>query len=437
MLSRFKNHLNSKFPFLNGKRLLLAVSAGIDSMVMLDLFLKSGFEIAIAHCNFNLRETESDEDERFIREFAAKSNLRSHVTKFDTQQFASDFGLSIQVAARKLRYGYFGEILESEKYDYVLTAHHADDNLETFLINLTRGTGIEGLTGIPEQNDSIVRPLLVFSRAEIESYATSNGLEWREDSSNASDKYLRNKIRHQLVPIFKDIRPDLLETFSATQDFLRQTQSLADDAAVLIFQKVAREFGNEVRFDLSELQKLPNYEAYLYKWLSGFGFSAWRDIYALVDAQSGKQVFAPRHVLLKDRDSLVLSPLANGSSDREYRIYNGMESIEFPLKMSLKYVKNIGERSNSAIFVDAEKLRFPLVLRRWKEGDVFYPLGMNGNSKKVSKFFKDGKFSLRDKENAWLLCSQNDVVWIVGHRADERFGAQSTTTNILHIALKE
>ncbi|MBD3581223.1 tRNA lysidine(34) synthetase TilS [Flavobacterium selenitireducens] len=437
MLSRFRTHLKSKFPFLEGKRLLLACSGGVDSMVMLDLFRKSGYEVGIAHCNFNLRGAESDQDESFIREFAAANHLQAHIATFDTEQFAHDFKLSIQLAARKLRYGYFGEILEAGKYDYVLTAHHADDNLETFLINLTRGTGIEGLTGIPLQNGNIVRPLLDFTRAEIESYAKSNGLEWREDSSNASEKYLRNKIRHQLVPALKEVRPDLLETFAATQDFLRQTQSLADDAAVLVFQKVAKTFGTEIRFDLPELKKLPNFQAYLYKWLSGFGFTAWSDIYALVDAQSGKQVFAPGHVLLKDRDALVLSPLTDEVPDREYKIYNGMETIEFPLKMSLKFVKAIGRQSNSAIFVDAEKLRFPLVLRRWKEGDVFYPLGMNGNSKKVSKFFKDGKFSLRDKEHAWLLCSRDDIIWIVGHRADERFGAQSTTTNILNIALKE
>jgi len=416
---------------------LLAVSGGIDSMVMADVFQRYGSDIGIAHCNFNLRGNESDQDETFVREYAAEKNLVLHVTKFDTRKFAGDFGLSIQVAAREMRYKWFYELLECEKYDYVLTAHHADDNLETFLINLTRGTGIEGLTGIPAQNGKVVRPMLAFSRDEIEAYAQTNGIEWREDSSNASDKYLRNKIRRQLIPILKEIRPDMLDGFSRTQEFLRQTQSLAEDASSIIFGKTAKTFGNEVRFDLSEIKKLPNYRAYLYHWLSEFGFTAWNDIYGLVDAQSGKQVFGPGHVLLKDRDSLILSAVATFGSGREYRIYKDMEALEFPLKIDLKKVNHIGVQTNSAIFVDAEKLSFPLLLRRWKEGDVFYPSGMNGNSKKVSKFFKDGKFSLRDKENAWLLCSQDDIVWIVGHRADERFGATSNTTNILNIALKE
>lgn len=406
-------------------------------MAMVDLFRKSGYGIGVAHCNFNLRGEESDQDETFVKEFASKTNVSIHITKFDTNQFARDFGLSIQVAARELRYKWFAGLLESENYDFILTAHHADDNLETFLINLTRGTGIEGLTGIPAQNEKVARPLLPFSRQEIETYAKSNGLEWREDSSNASDKYLRNKIRQQIVPLLKEIRPDLLDRFSKTQGFLRQTQSLAEDAAIIIYQKVAKPYGDEIKFDLSELKKLPNYKAYLYQWLREFGFTAWDDVYALADAQSGKQVFSSQYVLLKDRQTLVLSPLADATEKREYRLYKGMEALEFPLKLTLKYVKDVGGKSNSAIFVDAEKLRFPLVLRKWKEGDVFYPLGMHGNSKKVSKFFKDGKFSLRDKENAWLLCSGDDIVWIVGERADERFYAQTTTTNILHIALNE
>lgn len=406
-------------------------------MVLADLLLKSGLQIGIAHCNFNLRADESDADEDFIRAFASKNNLPIHVQKFDTEKFAQDFGLSIQVAARELRYGYFHEILDSGKYDFILTAHHADDNLETFLINLTRGTGIDGLTGIPQQNEKIIRPLLSFSREEIEAYAKTENLEWREDSSNTSDKYLRNKIRHRIVPLLKEIRPDLLAGFSKTQVFLQQTQSLAEDASVMVFGKVARRFGNETRFDVGQLKVLPHYKAYLYSWFKDFGFPVWENVYDLVDAQSGKQVFSNSHVLLKDRDFLILTALEEGTRNREFRIYKGMSELEHPIKITLKSVENVGKNSNSAIFADAEKLAFPLVLRKWKEGDAFQPAGMGGSSKKVSKFFKDEKFSLRDKENAWLLCSGDDIVWIVGHRADDRFSVRRTTTNILHIALEE
>lgn len=438
MLTQFKDHFQNHFRFLDGKRLLLAVSGGVDSMAMADIFRALQYEIGIAHCNFTLRDLDSDADEAFVKSYADNHEIPFHASRFDTLRFASDAGISVQMAARQLRYAFFNELAASQNYDYILTAHHADDNLETFVINLVRGTGIDGLTGIPQTNGNIVRPMLAFSRQQIEAYAGSSGLEWREDSSNASDKYLRNKIRHQVVPQLKALRPDLLDGFAGTLHHLEQTRSMAEDASAIVYQKVARQAGNEIRFDLNELVKLPNYGAYLYHWLHGFGFTAWHDIEALPDAQSGKQVFAPGHVLLKDRDSLVLSLLRDSGENRQYYIYKGMEAVLFPLKLSLKNVKKIGPHSNSAIFVDAEKIRFPLVLRKWKEGDVFYPLGMNGSSKKVSKFFKDGKFSLRDKENAWLLCSHGDeIIWIVGQRADQRFYAQSTTTNILHIASTE
>ncbi|RZJ72988.1 tRNA lysidine(34) synthetase TilS [Flavobacterium sp.] len=435
MLSRFQLHVEKNLSFLKGKRLLLATSAGIDSMVMIDLFQKSGFGIGLVHCNFGLREDESERDEIFVREFAAANKLLSHVSKFDTNQFAKDFGLSIQVAARELRYKYFQEILESEKYDYVLTAHHADDNLETFLINLTRGTGIDGLTGIPQRNENVVRPLLPFSRDEIAAYAKSEQIEWREDSSNASEKYLRNKVRHQIVPILKEIRPEFLENFSKTQEFLLQTQTLADDASSIVFNKVAKTFGSETRFDLEQLKILPNFAAYLYEWLHDFGFANWSDIGDLVNAQSGKQIFSKTHVLLKDRGFLILSEVRSGHEKREFRIYKGMSGIEHPLKITIKSVEKAGQNSNTTIFVDAEKLQFPLVLRKWEQGDVFQPIGMDGSSKKIAKFFKDAKFSLRDKENAWLLVSGSDIVWIIGHRADERFKVNTHTTNILHFAL--
>ena len=205
MIKKLENHLSHNFHFLNGKKLLLATSGGLDSMVMAHLFHQLNYEIAIAHCNFQLRGVESFEDQNFVQEYANANTIPLFVTQFDTKAFAEDYKLSTQVAARELRYNWFYELLETEKYDYILTAHHADDNLETFLINLSRGTGLEGLTGIPEQNENIIRPLLQFSRQEIENYAKENNIKWREDSSNASDKYLRNKIRHHLVPMLKEL----------------------------------------------------------------------------------------------------------------------------------------------------------------------------------------------------------------------------------------
>lgn len=436
MLQKFENHIAQNFPFLNGKKLLLATSGGIDSMVMVDLFQKLPFDIAIVHCNFQLRGMESFEDQNFVQNYAETNNIELFITQFDTEAFAEDYKLSTQVAARELRYSWFYELLDTKKYDYILTAHHADDNLETFLINFVRGTGLDGLTGIPEQNDKVIRPILIFSRQELEQYARENNIQWREDSSNASDKYLRNKIRHNLVPILKELNPDFLSSFQKTQTYLQESQTMAEDASIMVYQQVAKENGEDIHFDLNQLKKLPNYKSYLYQWLNEYGFSAWDDIYDLVDSQSGKQVFSNKFRLLKNRDFLILSPIKLEVEIEEYFIYKKQKEVNIPLNLSFCKVTDISLVPNTTIFVDEDKLWFPLDLRRWKKGDSFQPLGMEGNSKKVSKFFKDQKLSLIEKENIWILCSDNQIVWIVGLRQDERFKVKNTTKNLLKIQLE-
>ena len=433
MLQKFQSHIFQNFPFLSGKKLLLATSGGLDSMVMVDLFRKLSFEIAIAHCNFQLRGVESFEDQNFVQHYAEANEIKLFVTQFDTEAFAKDYKLSTQVAARELRYNWFYELLETEEFDYVLTAHHADDNLETFLINLVRGTGLDGLTGIPAKNKNVIRPLLLFSRQEIEQYAKENNIDWREDSSNASDKYLRNKIRHNLVPILKELNTDFLSSFHKTQLYLQESKTMVEDASIMVYQQVAKESGKDIHFDLNKLQQLPNYKSYLYQWLREFGFLAWEDIYDLVESQSGKQVFSNEFRLLKNRDFLILSPINIEDKKEEYYIFKDQKEIDSPLNLSFSKVADIGIVSNRAIFVDEDKLHFPLVLRRWNEGDTFQPFGMEGKSKKVSKIFKDEKLSLIDKENTWLLCSDDTIVWIIGIRQDERFKIGKTTKNRLQI----
>ena len=436
MLQQFQNHLSIHFSFLQGKKLLLAVSGGLDSMVLVHLFQKLNYEIVVAHCNFQLRGLESFGDQQFVQEYSNMNAIPFVFTQFDTEAFATDFKVSTQVAARELRYSWFYEQIEIQNADYILTAHHADDNLETFIINLSRGTGLDGLIGIPAQNEKVIRPLLSFSRQEIVEYAVANKLEWREDSSNASDKYLRNKIRHHLIPILKELNPTFISSFEKTQSFLKEAQELVDDAAIMVYQQVAREEGEDIYFDLARLLQLPNYSAYLYQWLKEFGFTAWEDIYDLVTSQSGKQVFAPEFRLIKDRDCLILSPLKLHSDQQEYPIESIQSKVNFPLKLDFSVVNAIESISNSTIFVDYEKLEFPLVLRHWREGDVFQPFGMEGKSKKVSKLFKDEKLSLVDKESTWLLCSTNQVVWVVGIRQDERFKIDSETKKILKITIQ-
>lgn len=435
MLQQLKIHLNRDFPFLEGKRLLLAISGGIDSMVLLHLFQALPYEIAVAHCNFSLRDQESDADAGFVAQFCQTQKIRHFATRFDTKAYAEAQKLSIQLAARELRYNWFQRLLDEEGFDYLLTAHHLDDTLETFLINLTRGTGLEGLTGIPGQNGKIVRPLLLFSRSAIENYAQTNQIDWREDSSNASDKYLRNRLRHQVVPVLKELNPNFLNGFQDTLMHLQQTETLVQDAVEKMYKNVVTEKSGQLQIAVEKLKLLPNYKAYLYQWLKSYGFTAWEDIYNLVEAQSGKQVFSDRYRLLKDREFLLLEKQKK-QTEQYLEITEGQEVPLDQGILKMYPVTNVTDNEDSkVIFVDKDKLKLPLILRKWEEGDYFYPFGMTGK-KKLSKYFKDEKFSLIDKENCWLLCSGAEIVWVVGKRADRRFTIEQTTNTIIKIELQ-
>lgn len=433
MLHKLQNHISTNFPFLKGKKLLLAISGGIDSMVLLDLFSKLQFEIGIAHCNFQLRGNESNEDEMFVKVKSERLKVKSHFERFETEKHTKENKLSIQQAARELRYNWFEELMTTEGYDFLLTAHHLDDSLETFLINFTRGTGIEGLTGIPAVNGKIVRPLLIFSREEIENYTQENKIEWREDSSNASEKYFRNKIRHKIVPILKELNPSLLESFQQTTDNLKQTKELAQENIEAKWEEITTVSNDATILCIEKIKALKNHRSYLYSWLQPYGFTAWKDINDLLEAQSGKQILSDNYRLIKDRNQLILTSKETNISE-EFLIQDTDTSINFPINLSFCNLSYISTPKNTSIFVDYDKLKFPLILRKWKEGDYFYPSGMNGK-KKVSKYFKDQKFSLIDKENTWILCSQDDIIWIINHRADERFIANKKSKNILNITL--
>ncbi|CAM4054673.1 tRNA lysidine(34) synthetase TilS [Flavobacterium antarcticum] len=434
MHSKFHNTLLEHFPEIKTKKILLAVSGGIDSMVLVDLFRRSEISFGIAHCNFKLRNEQSDLDQKFVEKYCDSFNIPFFTTSFDTQAFSKDFKLSTQIAARKLRYEYFYEILESQKYDFVATAHHLDDSIETFLINLSRGTGIDGLTGIPLQNEKTIRPLLCFDRNEILNYANENNINWREDASNATDYYIRNKIRHHLTPILREINPSFSNSFQQTLENLQQAKSLVYDASRIVYKKVVEDELDYKKINITELKQLPNFKAYLYQWLHPLGFTAWEDINNLAEAETGKQIFSENYQLLKNRNFLIIAPKSKGI-DSELRINRGTSEVNFHIKLLFCKITKPFYSTNTTIFVDDEKLNYPLTLRRWKSGDVFQPLGMNGKSKKVSKLFKDDKLSRIEKENAWLLCSGTEIVWIVGIRADERFKINNATNNILQIDL--
>lgn len=433
MLNQFQNHIQTQFPFLKESQFFIAVSGGIDSMVLVDLFRKLNYNFSILHCNFQLRGDESEAETQFLRDFCRTNQIHYILRYFETEKYAIENKLSTQLAARELRYNWFQEKLNQNNFQYLLTAHHADDNLETFIINLSRGTGLEGLTGIPEKNDYIIRPLLLFSRDEILAYAEENNLIWKEDSSNASDKYLRNKIRHQIVPILKELHPTFLENFQKTQNYLTENQSFIEDVANFNYKDVVKEHELRKEISIEKLLQLQNWKMYLYYWLKPYGFTAWNDIYNLVNTTSGKQIFSEKFTLLKDRETLLL--FKNGLQYESYSFDKGENSLKVPLKITKSKVDNILNPTKDVIFVDEDKLTFPLEIRNWNEGEVFYPSGMSGK-KKLSKFFKDEKYSLFDKENQWILYSNNEVVWVIGKRADQRFLANETTQNIIKLQLE-
>ncbi len=445
MLQKFQQHIKKSFSFLKDKNLLVAVSGGKDSVVLSDLLYKSDFPFSIAHCNFNLRGKESDKDEKFVIDLARQYQQKYFVKHFDTAEYASHNNISIQMAARDLRYDWFEKLIQEYHYNYLLTAHHADDDLETFLINFTRGTGLEGLTGIPQINNNKIRPLLLFSREEIENYAKEQNLSWREDRSNAETKYFRNQLRHEVIPVLKQINPNLLNSFLQTIDNLQGSRTIISDRITKIKDEVISTDGKNSKFKIQNLKSLNNPKAYLFELLNTYGFTEWNDIYDLLSAQSGKQVFSKTHRLLKDRNYLLLSKIPKEidslkkieiSEIQKELVINGFTiQIEKTNKYLLKNENSYKKDSNHIIFVDEGKIKFPLIVRKWEIGDYFYPFGMQGK-KKLSKYFKDEKLSILDKENIWLLCTGNEIIWVINNRLDDRFKITDRTKNILKIELK-
>tara|TARA_R110002012_G_scaffold319023_1_gene538488 strand:+ start:36083 stop:37393 length:1311 start_codon:yes stop_codon:yes gene_type:complete len=431
----FENHIHKNLSFLTKSKFLIAISGGMDSMVLTRFCHNLKLNFALAHCNFNLRGAESDADEDFVLEIAEDLDLEVFVESFDTETYASKNNLSIQMAARELRYNWFQDLADQLNFDYILTAHHADDNLETFFINLMRGTGLDGLTGIPETNGKLVRPLLPFSHTALQLFANNEKIVWRNDSSNASTKYLRNKLRHDVIPILKEMNPQFLQNFQKTQTHIKESVEIIDDALVRIQKKIVHTSNNVIQLDVKKLQQLSNPKVYLYQLLKDFQFTEWDDVYQLLYAQSGKFVLSKTHRLVKDRTTLILTELPSDEDENSFNLEEGETQIAFPIgQLLLENVTEIRETSATSIYVDKDLLKYPLSVRKWKKGDYFYPFGMAGK-KKLSKFFKDEKLSLPEKEQTWLLCSNNQIVWVIGLRADNRFKVTNNTNQIQKISI--
>jgi len=436
MLASFQNHLQQNFPFLWQKKIILAISGGIDSVVLAHLLHGLDIPFLMAHCNFQLRGEESEGDQRFVEALSHQLSAPLAVKRFETKAYGKAHGLNTQLAARVLRYEWFETLRKEKGYDYVLTAHQANDSWETFLINTSRGTGLKGLLGIPAQNGAILRPLLPFSREEIHAFATENHICWREDSSNSSDAYTRNKIRHHLSPILKEIHPLFFKNFEKTQSLLQLTYDFLQESFSQ-YRKECFTMGNPIVFLIEKLRTHPHRRFLLHELLSPYGFTDVNALERFLQASTGKYLASDTHRLLSNRGQWLISEIHETPSPAFY-LQETDQAIDFPIALSWKKVSQAKPSWAEVIYIDKEKIQFPLCLRKRKEGDLFFPYGMGGQKKVLRKYFKDEKYSLYDKENQWLLTDSTDqILWVVGRRADERFRPTPHTKEILCIRLND
>ncbi len=441
MLKEFLTFIK-KEKLLEGKeKTLLTVSGGMDSTVMCDLFHKAKLPFAIAHCNFNLRNEESDGDEQFVKTLAKKYKVPLYCKTFDTTNYAVIHKFSIQVAARELRYNWFKEIAKKGNYTRIATAHHLDDSIETFFINLLRGTGISGLQGIPVKQGNIIRPLLFANKQLLSEYAKNSKLAWREDSSNETDNYLRNNIRHNLIPSLEKLNVGFKKTMAKELSYLKDAAGIFKIFIEQKKEEILAKEGNKILLNIKKLQESGYAETVLYELLRAYDFTPETTALILKHLYStaGKKFFSPTFRLIKDREVLILSPLKVKKEVLEYRLDKNQTECNYDdKKLSMKILSgtsiNLKEKENTIAHIDYLKLVFPLRIRPWKLGDFFFPLGMTGK-KKLSDFFIDKKLSINEKETVFVLESAGSIVWIIGYRIDDRYKITPSSKKILRLAV--
>ena len=441
MLNRFLRFIEEEHLFAQGQQMLLAVSGGRDSVALTDLTARAGIPFAIAHCNFNLRPGDCDRDEDFVRHLAARYDVPFFVARFETESYAHSKGLSIEEAARFLRYDFFKSVCRKEGFPLIATAHHQDDSIETFFINLIRGTGIAGLHGIVPRNDNIVRPLLCFNREEINQYIAEQGLSYVEDVTNGQPLYLRNRIRLQLLPLLRQLSPAFDATMLANMQRLSEVEQVYRNAVADTCRQLLQPFEGGFAIPLAELRELRPLPTFLFELLRPFGFSSSSlpDALALLNASSGKQIFSKSHRLLKDRDRLLLLRREAPGIDA-FTVESVADLASLPVALAYEiaapdHAASIRLQPSQAWF-DLDTLRFPLLLRRWRKGDRFKPFGLQG-SRAVSDLFTDAHYSRWDKEHAWLLCdAENAILWIIGLRTSAVAIVTRQTRRILKLQLR-
>jgi tRNA(Ile)-lysidine synthase len=437
MLDSFLTFINQQRWDMGSRKTLLAVSGGIDSVVMMHLFHNAGFEVGIAHCNFGLRGQDSVEDEQFVRGLAEGYQMPFFVKSFDPDAYAMEHGVSLQMSARVLRYHWF-EVIRSEfGYDWVATAHHTNDSIETILLNLTRGTGLAGLQGVPPVNGRVVRPLLFSSRAQIVAYAEKNELVWREDRTNSSIKYKRNLVRHRVVPILKELNPVLERTFQTTAERIRAADHLLMDFMEGWQKEHVRLTDGQVVVAIESLRRIvePVYGLWFILRNYGFNYQQTQTLFSSIDRLSGKVFYSQTHKVLKDRDHLIVMGLGEGDvGESQISGLAGRNVYEWgELSIYASGAEGMSREKNAGrIFVDGSKLVFPLTIRNWIVGDVFQPFGMDGKRKKLSDLLIDLKYSIFQKRHVKVLVNgTGEIVWVIGIRADERFRIRQEAQNVV------
>jgi len=433
MQLKFESYIKDNFPYLLEEKCVVCCSGGVDSIVLFHLMLSLHKNFVVAHCNFKLRDEESDNDEEFVKNICKQNSIEFYSKSFETKKIKEESNNSIQMIARDLRYGFFDEISTRLEIKHILTAHHLNDSLESFLINISRGSGIDGLTGIPELNGKIKRPLIEFEKKDIIEYAVDNNLRWREDSSNKSNSYLRNKIRNEIIPQFDELKGNFLKNFKKSIKYLKMSNSLIYQRINQLKLDIVNYDEDDIFIKISDLKEIDK-EAFLYYFLRDYGFVDWDKIIDLLSAESGKKIFSKSHVFYKDKNKLIL---------RDIKVIKNIEilienlenntSLEYHKILSFTDSDNIEKNNPNIITVDKQKLKLPLKLRGFMHGDFFNPYGMKG-AKKVGKFLKDNNVSEMDRSSRLILLNGDDkIIWVVGMRLDERFSVKKESTKLLNI----